>query len=70
MTLWFVMIVILVLSNFWTLMRMGASRDEASRQLESRKVEEREKWVQICPTTLDGGDAQMTTTTMMMWRRV
>jgi hypothetical protein len=49
--LWFV-IVILVLSNAWTLMRMGASRDEASRKLESRKVEEREKWVQSIVTAL------------------
>lgn len=49
--LWFV-IVILVLSNVWTLMRMGASRDEASRRLESRKVEEREKWVQSIVTAL------------------
>ena len=49
--LWFV-IVILVLSNVWTLMRMGASRDEASRRLENRKVEEREKWVQSIVTAL------------------
>ena len=49
--LWFV-IVILVLSNVWTLMRMGASRDEASRKLEVRKVEEREKWVQSIVTAL------------------
>ena len=49
--LWFV-IVILVLSNVWTLMRMGASRDEASRKLELRKVEEREKWVQSIVTAL------------------
>jgi hypothetical protein len=49
--LWFV-IVILVLSNAWTLMRMGASRDEVSRKLEVRKVEEREKWVQSIVTAL------------------
>ena len=49
--LWFV-IVILVLSNVWTLMRMGASRHEASRKLEIRKVEEREKWVQSIVTAL------------------
>jgi len=49
--LWFV-IVILVLSNLWTLMRMGASRDEASRRLENRKAEEREKWVQSIVTAL------------------
>jgi len=49
--LWFV-IVILVLSNLWTLMRMGASQEEASRRFESRKVEEREKWVQSIVTAL------------------
>ena len=49
--LWFV-IVILVLSNAWTLMRMGTSRNEASRKLEIRKVEEREKWVQSIVTAL------------------
>ena len=49
--LWFV-IVILLLSNVWTLMRMGTSRDEASRKLEIRKVEEREKWVQSIVTAL------------------
>jgi len=49
--LWFV-IVILLLSNVWTLMRMGATRDEASRKLEIRKVEEREKWVQSIVTAL------------------
>jgi len=49
--LWFV-IVLLLLSNVWTLMRMGVSRDEASRRLESRKVEEREKWVQSIVTAL------------------
>ena len=49
--LWFV-IVILLLSNVWTLMRMGASREEASRKLEVRKVEEREKWVQSIVTAL------------------
>jgi len=49
--LWFV-IVILVLSNLWTLMRMGASRDEASRRFEARRVEEREKWVQSIVTAL------------------
>jgi hypothetical protein len=31
-------------------MRIGASRDEASQRLESRKVEEREKWVQSIVT--------------------
>ena len=33
-------------------MRMGASRDEASRKLERRKVEEREMWVQSIVTAL------------------
>jgi hypothetical protein len=38
--LWFV-IVILVLSNIWTLMRMGASRDEVSRKFNLKlEVEE------------------------------
>jgi hypothetical protein len=42
--LWFV-IVFLVVSNIWTLSRMGA-REEAGRRKEMRKVEERERWVQ------------------------
>lgn len=33
-------------------MRMGASREEACRKLELRKVEEREKWVQSRVTSL------------------
>jgi len=49
--LWFV-IVILVFSNLWTLTRVGSGREEASRKLESRKVEEREKWVQTIVTAL------------------
>ena len=32
-----------VLSNLWTLIRMGSNRAEAARKLEVRKVEEREK---------------------------
>jgi len=43
--LWF-LIVILVLSNLWTLTRMGSNTADAARKLEARKVEEREKWVQ------------------------
>lgn len=49
--LWF-LIVILVLSNLWTLIRMGSNRAEAARKLEARKVEEREKWVQSIVTAL------------------
>lgn len=49
--LWFV-IVILVLSNLWTLIRMGSNKAEAARKLEARKVEEREKWVQSIVTAL------------------
>ena len=33
-------------------MRMGASRDEASRRLERRKIEERGMWVQSIVTAL------------------
>ncbi len=49
--LWF-LIVILVLSNLWTLTRMGSNTAEAARKLEARKVEEREKWVQSIVTAL------------------
>jgi hypothetical protein len=49
--LWF-LIVILVLSNLWTLIRMGSNKAEAARKLEARKVEEREKWVQSIVTAL------------------
>lgn len=49
--LWF-LIVILVLSNLWTLIRMGSNKAEAARKLEVRKVEEREKWVQSIVTAL------------------
>jgi hypothetical protein len=49
--LWFV-IVLLVLSNLWTLMRMGSTRVEAERKLETRKLEEREKWVHSIVTAL------------------
>lgn len=45
------LIVILVLSNIWTLIRMG-SREEAGRRKELRKAEEREKWVQSVVTAL------------------
>jgi hypothetical protein len=33
-------------------MRMGASSDDVSRRLESRRIEEREKWVQSIVTAL------------------
>lgn len=49
--LWF-LIVILVLSNLWTLIRMGSNKAEAARKLEARKTEEREKWVQSIVTAL------------------
>jgi hypothetical protein len=49
--LWF-LIVILVLSNLWTLMRMGSNKADAARKLEARKTEEREKWVQSIVTAL------------------
>ncbi|PPQ79364.1 hypothetical protein CVT25_002634 [Psilocybe cyanescens] len=49
--LWFV-IVVLVLSNIWTLMRMGSGRDWADRKIKARKVEDREKWVQSIVTAL------------------
>lgn len=53
--LWFV-IVILVLSNVWTLFwaRGGGRAREAemNRRLEARKVEERERWVQSIVTAL------------------
>ncbi|KDR85867.1 hypothetical protein GALMADRAFT_218933 [Galerina marginata CBS 339.88] len=49
--LWFV-IVILVLSNLWTLMRMGAGREDARGKLEARRLEERERWVQSIVTAL------------------
>jgi hypothetical protein len=44
-TILYFVIVILVMSNIWTLMMMG-SREEAGRRKEMRKTEEREKWVQ------------------------
>ncbi|KAF8899327.1 hypothetical protein BD779DRAFT_1607812 [Infundibulicybe gibba] len=44
-TILYFVIVLLVLSNVWTLMRIG-SREEAGRRKEMKKIEEREKWVQ------------------------
>lgn len=50
-TILYFVIVILVLSNLWTLMRMG-SREEAGRRKERGKAEERERWVQGVVTAL------------------
>jgi hypothetical protein len=50
-TILYFVIVVLVFSNLYTLMRMG-SREEAGRRKEMRKVEEREKWVQSIVTAL------------------
>ncbi|KAI5885357.1 uncharacterized protein SCHCODRAFT_01109787 [Schizophyllum commune H4-8] len=44
-TVLYFIIVMLVLSNVWTLMRMG-SREEVGRRKEMKKMEERERWVQ------------------------
>ncbi|KAF8167258.1 hypothetical protein B0H34DRAFT_645545 [Crassisporium funariophilum] len=49
--LWFV-IVGLVISNLWTLMRVGRGKEEVRRKVEERRVEEREKWVQSVVTAL------------------
>ncbi|TFK42088.1 hypothetical protein BDQ12DRAFT_625018 [Crucibulum laeve] len=50
-TILYFIIVLLVFSNLWTLMRMG-SREEAGRRKELRKLDEREKWVQSVVTAL------------------
>ena len=50
-TILYFVIVVLVFSNLYTLLRMG-SREEAGRRKEMRKVEEREKWVQSIVTAL------------------
>lgn len=44
-------IVILVISNIWTLMMVGR-REEIGRRKEMKKIEEREKWVQSIVTGL------------------
>ncbi|KAF8971849.1 GRAM domain-containing protein [Flammula alnicola] len=49
--LWFV-IVLLVISNLWTLTRMGSRRDKALRKLETRRVEDQEKLVKSIVTAL------------------
>lgn len=50
-TILYFVIVVLVFSNLYTLMRMGG-REEVGRRKEMRKVEEREKWVQSIVTAL------------------
>lgn len=47
---WFI-IVVLVFSNIWTLMRVGR-REEVGRRKEAMRIEEREKWVQGVVTAL------------------
>ncbi len=49
--LWFV-IVILVISNLWTLLRVSSSHADAERRIELRKVDDREKWVHTVVTAL------------------
>ena len=50
-TVLYFVIVVLVISNIWTLMMMG-KREEAGRRKEIRRTEEREKWVQGVVTAL------------------
>ncbi len=50
-TILYFVIVILVLSNLWTLAMMG-KREEVGRRKELRRMEEREKWVQGVVTAL------------------
>ncbi|TBU38233.1 GRAM-domain-containing protein [Dichomitus squalens] len=50
-TILYFVIVFLVLSNLWTLSVMGG-REEVGRRKETRKMEEREKWVQGIVTAL------------------
>ena len=47
----YTVIVLLVISNIWTLMMMGR-REEAGRRKEIKRTEEREKWVQGVVTAL------------------
>lgn len=47
---WFI-IVALVFSNIWTLMKVGG-REEVGRRKEARRIEEKEKWVQSVVTGL------------------
>lgn len=50
-TILYFVIVLLVISNIWTLVKMG-SRTEHGRRIEQRKVEEREKWIHGVVTAL------------------
>jgi len=50
-TILYFIIVILVFSNLWTLMRMG-SREEVGRRKAMKKAEEQEKWVHGVVTAL------------------
>ncbi|GJE89647.1 GRAM domain-containing protein [Phanerochaete sordida] len=50
-TIQYFVIVLLVLSNVWTLVMMG-KREEVGRRKEIRRTEEREKWVQGVVTAL------------------
>lgn len=50
-TILYFAIVLLVLSNLWTLVLVG-KREEAGRRKEMRRTEEREKWVQGIVTAL------------------
>jgi len=50
-TICIAIIILLVFSNLWTLVRMGG-REEAGRMKELRRTEEREKWVQGIVTAL------------------
>jgi hypothetical protein len=45
-------IVVLVISNVWTLMRVGTTRKAMNKKIEVRRAEEREKWVQNIVTAL------------------
>ncbi|KAI0348329.1 GRAM-domain-containing protein [Trametopsis cervina] len=50
-TIQYFVIVVLVISNVWTLMMMGG-REETGRRKELKRTEEREKWVQSIVTSL------------------
>ena len=42
----------LVFSNLWTLMRVGSGKEDVGRKREFRQMESREKWIQSVVTTL------------------
>jgi hypothetical protein len=50
-TILYFVIVLLVFSNLWTLIRMG-KKEEIGRRKEMKKVEEKERWVQSIVATL------------------